>query len=207
LKIVLATTNAHKVRELKALLRTLKAGSRSAPFNFDLYTLLNFPDYQPPEETGKTFEENATLKAVHAARALNSFTIADDSGLVVPALGGEPGIFSARYAGPNASDKENRKKLLERMRGIHNRSAYFECAIAFASPGGLIKCVKGAAEGVILEAERGGLGFGYDPLFMKHDYNQTFAELQEAVKNKISHRGKALQKLALILESTDFTAA
>ena len=192
MKIVLATTNTHKVRELKELLRHL---------NFDIYTLLDFPDYKQPAENGKSFEENASLKAVHAAKSLNAHTIADDSGLIVPALNGEPGIFSARYASPNASDRENRKKLLEKMQKVHNRAAYFECSIAFAAPEGLIRCVKGTAEGFIAEQERGGHGFGYDPLFVKHDYNQTFAELPEATKNKISHRAKALQKLLLLLES------
>ena len=192
MKLILATQNAHKVRELKALLRHL---------DFDLYTLMDFPNYEPLQEDGSSFEEIATKKAIHAAKELGGYAIADDSGLVVPAIGGEPGIFSARFAGAHASDKDNRKKLLEKMRHVHNRSAYFECAIALASPEGLIKCVKGTAEGEILESERGGHGFGYDPLFMKHDYNQTFAELPEATKNKISHRAKALQKLLIVLES------
>ncbi|MCH9610234.1 MAG: dITP/XTP pyrophosphatase [Chlamydiales bacterium] len=192
MKLILATTNAHKARELKALLKHL---------DYDIYTLMDFPDYVPPEETGKTFEENATLKAESAAKALGEFVVADDSGLVVPAINGEPGIYSARYAGEGASDKENRKRLLERMHNVHNRAAYFECAIALASPEGLVRCVRGTAEGEILEQERGGHGFGYDPLFVKHDYNQTFAELPEATKNKISHRAKALQKLLLVLES------
>ena len=192
MKVVLATENAHKVREIKALIRHL---------DIDIYTLLDFPNYNPPPETGNSFEEIAIKKAVSAAKELNMYAIADDSGLVVPAIGGEPGIFSARYAAPNASDKENRLKLLERMKNVHNRTAYFDCAIAFAAPSGLIKCVKGSVEGTIIEHAKGGHGFGYDPLFVKHEYNQTFAELPEATKNRISHRAKALQKLLILLES------
>lgn len=192
--LVIATQNPHKVREIRSILRRLK--------HFELYSLLDFPKYIPPEETGNTFEENAILKAVHAAAALNKWTIADDSGLVVPAIGGAPGVYSARYAGPKVTDKDNRRKLLKEMEKLEElgRSAYFECAIALASPDGLKKCVRGIAEGVILTEERGGNGFGYDPLFLKHDYNQTFAEMDENLKNQISHRAKALEKLRFALE-------
>ncbi len=192
MKLLLATGNTHKVRELRTFLKNL---------NFDVYTFHDFPEYQAPPEDGLTFEENAIKKATDAAQKLNMHAIADDSGLVVPALKGAPGVFSARYAGPNACDKDNRKKLLAEMANLSGmaRSAYFECAIAFASPEKLIKCVKGTAEGMVAEEERGGSGFGYDPLFIKHDYNKTFAEMPEETKNKISHRGKALQKLLLVL--------
>ena len=170
---------------------------------FDILSLLNFSNYQPPEETGKSFEENAILKAVHAASHLNILTLADDSGLVVPALNGEPGIFSSRYAGPDVSDKENRQKLLEKMKDLtgHQRSAHFFCALALADPNGLKKCVTGTCEGVIVEKERGGNGFGYDPLFLKNDYGKTFSELEEETKNRISHRRKAVDKILLVLES------
>jgi len=193
--LLIATTNAHKVREMRTLLRTFK--------NFDLYTLLDFPNYRPPEEDGSSFEEIAIKKATDAASKLSIATLADDSGLVVPALGGRPGIFSARFAGLNATDKENRHLLLKEMSHLEGigRNAYFECAIAFAVPQGLKKSVRGTVEGYLLGKERGRHGFGYDPLFVKHDYNQTFAELEESVKNRISHRGKALQKLLIYLES------
>ena len=107
MEIIIATTNGHKIREIRSLLKSLG--------RFDFFSLNDFPDYTPPEETGKTFEENAILKAVHAAKTLGKWAIADDSGLVVPALEGAPGVFSARYSGQGASDKDNRKKLLQQM--------------------------------------------------------------------------------------------
>lgn len=187
--LLLATTNGHKIREMRALLRPLGC--------FDLYSLLDFPDYEPPEETGLTFEENGSIKALHAAKRFNKWTIADDSGLVVPALKGEPGVYSARYAGLGSTDKENRKKLLVAMKDLEGieRTAYFECCIVLASPKRIERVVTGTCEGTVTKEERGGNGFGYDPLFVKHDYNQTFGELDEALKNQISHRAKALQKL------------
>jgi XTP/dITP diphosphohydrolase len=193
--LVLATQNGHKIREIRSFLKSLK--------RLDVYSLLDFPDYAPPPETGETFEANARLKAEHAARVLDKWALADDSGLVVPALNDAPGVYSARYAGENASDKDNRKKLLkemERLDGVR-RSAYFECCIALASQEGVRKVVKGTCEGMIIEEKRGGNGFGYDSLFVKYDYNQTFAELSESVKNRISHRAKALEKIFLTLES------
>lgn len=194
-ELVIASTNVHKVREFRNM---LKPYSR-----FDLLSLCDFTDYTPPEETGKTFEENACLKAEHAAKALNRWVIADDSGLVVPALSGAPGVYSARYAGNDATDFENRKKLLEQMMHLmdDDRQAFFECCIALASPEGLKKCVKGTCEGVLLTKDRGGGGFGYDSLFVKHGYSKSFAEIGDSVKNRISHRRKALDKLALSLES------
>ncbi len=193
--LVIASTNIHKVREFKTMLKGYP--------RFDLLSLNDFPDYVPPEETGSTFEENATLKAVHAAQTLNRWVIADDSGLVVPALNGSPGIYSARYAGNDATDLENRKKLLEEMQHLmdEDRQAFFECAIALAAPSGLKKCVKGTCEGTLLPKDRGGGGFGYDSLFVKHGYSKTFAEIGESVKHRISHRRKALDKLVLSLES------
>jgi len=174
------------------------------PFpRFDLLSLCDFPQYIPPEETGQTFEENAILKAVHAAKALHRWVIADDSGLVVPSLNGAPGVYSARFAGKNATDSDNRKKLLEQMQHLldDDRSAYFECCIAIATPMGLKKVTRGTCEGTLLTQERGGSGFGYDPLFVKHGYSKTFAELEEATKNRISHRRKALDKFLLSIDS------
>jgi XTP/dITP diphosphohydrolase len=193
--LLIASTNGHKIREIRALLKPLK--------KFDLYSLLDFPLYIQPEERGKTFEENARFKALHAAKALNKWAIADDSGLVVPALAGAPGVYSARYAGAHASDKENRKKLLQEMAQLEGieRSAYFECCIALASSEGVKNIFRGVCEGTITTEERGSKGFGYDSLFLKHDYSQTFGELDESLKNQVSHRGKALEKLKLILEN------
>lgn len=191
IELVLATTNIHKIREFKAM---LKANSR-----LDLRSLSDFPDYTPPPETGSTFEENATLKAVHAANHLKRWVLADDSGLVVPALGGIPGVYSARYAGNDATDAENRKKLLEAMQHLleEDRHAYYETCLVLAHPSGIKKVVRGICEGTLLLAERGGGGFGYDTLFVKHGYNKTFAELDEPTKNRVSHRRKAIDKLLL----------
>lgn len=195
MKLIIASKNVHKIREIRAIIK------KNA--NWDLYSLIDFPEYVPPTEIGTTFEENAILKATHAAKALNAWVLADDSGLVVPALNGEPGIHSSRYAGENATDKDNRKKLLEAMKHLkkEERSGYFECCIALASPDGLEKCACGRCEGIIIETERGGQGFGYDCIFKKHDYNKTFAQLEEEVKNRISHRRKALDKILIYLEN------
>lgn len=195
IELVLASTNLHKIGEFRAMLKPLR--------RFDLLSLSDFPQYVPPEETGKTFEENAILKAVHAAKTLNRWVLAEDSGLVVPALGGAPGIFSARYAGKDATDFDNRKKLLEEMRHLleEDRQAYYECCIALASPTGLKKCTRGTCEGTLLSQEKGGGGFGYDPIFVKQGYNKTFAEVGESVKNRVSHRRKALDKLLPFLEN------
>jgi XTP/dITP diphosphohydrolase len=143
------------------------------------------------------------LKAVHAANTLQRWVIADDSGLVVSALNGAPGVYSARYAGKDATDLDNRKKLLEQMQHIleEDRNAYYECCIVLASPSGLSKVTRGSCEGTIISSERGGSGFGYDPLFIKHGYNKTFAELEEATKNRVSHRRKALDKMFSFLET------
>jgi XTP/dITP diphosphohydrolase len=194
IELVVASTNAHKIREFKAMLKSLP---------YDVRSLLDFPSYVPPPETETTFEGNAQLKAVHAAHALNRWVIADDSGLVVPALGGAPGVYSARFAGDNATDLDNRKKLLGLMQHLldEDRNAYFECCIVLASPSGVKKSVSGICEGTLLTQERGGGGFGYDSLFIKHGYSKTFAELEESIKNRISHRRKAFDKILPHLES------
>jgi XTP/dITP diphosphohydrolase len=195
LELVIASTNIHKVREFRSMLKAFS--------HLDLLSLCDFPHYVPPEETGATFEENAILKATHAAKELNCWVIADDSGLVVPALDGAPGVFSARYAGDNATDLDNRKKLLDAMQHLleEDRQGFYECCIALASPEGLKKSVKGTCEGQLLLKERGGSGFGYDPLFVKHGYSKSFGELQESIKNRISHRRKALDKMLLSIEA------
>lgn len=194
MEIVIASHNLHKIREFRDMFSPLKG--------LDCLSLLNFPDYKSPEEIGKTFKENAIAKALHAAKELNKWVIADDSGLVVPALGGAPGIFSRRYASDDATDAENRHKLLTVMRDMDNlhRSAYFECCLALASPEGLKKSVTGTCEGFIITEERGRNGFGYDSVFVKSEYDKTFAELDEATKNRVSHRRKAVEKILPTLE-------
>lgn len=199
IEIVIASTNTHKIREFRDMLKNIP--------NLDILSLNDFPEYVPPEETGSTFEENAIFKAVSAAKNLNRFVIADDSGLVVPALKGAPGVYSARFAGSHATDLDNRKKLLSEMANFvdEERNAYFECCIVLASPTGVEKAVKGICEGTIAMHDKGGSGFGYDPIFMKHGYNKSFAELGDAVKNRVSHRRKSLDKLLPFLEALCIT--
>jgi len=195
MELVLATHNVHKIREFRKMLVDLSG--------MDISSLLQYPKCRLPEETGNSFEENARIKALHAAKELGKLVLADDSGLVVPALNGAPGIFSARYAGKDAADQENCTKLLQQMHSFEDirRAAYFQCSLCLATPEGIVKEVTGFCEGMILEKEKGNGGFGYDPLFIKHDYDKTFAELSEETKNRISHRRKALEKLHSTLES------
>lgn len=198
MEIIIASHNGNKVREIREMLRSIR--------DTDFLSLHHFPKYVAPEETETTFEGNALLKARHAAKELNKWVLADDSGLVVPRLQGAPGVYSRRYSGENATDLENRRKLLIAMKdftGIE-RSAYFECCLALCSPDGYEKCVTGICEGHILTEERGRNGFGYDALFVKHGYDKTFAEISDDVKSRISHRYKAFEKLILILETLKY---
>jgi XTP/dITP diphosphohydrolase len=188
-KIVLATGNLGKVRELKAVL---------ANFDLDIMpqSAFNVPE---AEETGLTFVENALLKARNAASHTGLPALADDSGLVVDALGGAPGIYSARYAGPGAGDRANIDKLLAKLRDVaaERRTARFVCALALlhhpADPTPLI--CQGSWEGIILTEPHGEGGFGYDPIFFVPTENRTAAELEPAIKNRLSHRGQALAQL------------
>jgi XTP/dITP diphosphohydrolase len=193
MKLVIASHNIHKVREFRALLKDFE--------HLDIFSLRDFPTYTPPEETEATFEENVKIKALDAAEKLKCFVLADDSGLIVPALNGEPSVVSARYAGANASDAENREKLISKLKSLpeEKRLGYFECWIALASDSGLHKIVSGLCEGQLLVQPRGSNGFGYDSLFLKYDYSKTFAELEGELKNRISHRRKAFDKLASTL--------
>jgi len=194
IQIVIASRNVHKIREYREIFRSIS--------DFDILSLLDFPEYVPLKEEGKSFKENAVNKAVFAAKTLNKLVIGDDSGLVVPSLNGKPGIYSSRYAGENASDSDNRKKLLQEMEGFEGdkRRDYCESCIALASAEGLKNSSCATCEGMILKEGRGGGGFGYDPLFVKHEYSKTFAELDSSIKNKISHRRKALDKIMPYLE-------
>ena len=182
--IVVATRNAHKVDEYRKLL----AGQ-----NVELKSLLDYPGFPGVEETGKSFRENASIKALAACRYCDVPAFADDSGLEVEALDGCPGIYSARYA---ATDPERIAKLLEELKGESNRRARFVCAIAIAINGEVIESFEGEVRGVITEAPRGEGGFGYDPVFQPDNYDQTFGEMDPELKNRISHRAAAF-KLAL----------
>lgn len=195
MEIVLATTNLHKIREFRDMLKRFG--------HIDVLTLLNFPDYVPLPEHGASFKEIAHSKAQHASEALDKFVLADDSGLVVPALNGSPGIHSRRYAGEEATDAENRHKLLAAMSHLEDsqRTAYFECCLVLTSPKGVVKSVTGTCEGRILSGERGRNGFGYDSIFVKHEYDKTFAEMDEVTKNRVSHRYKAFEKLIPAFET------
>lgn len=192
--IVVATKNRNKIREIKDLLKDLPVNVLS----------LDDGDWQIPQivEDGKTFRENAVKKAKIVAEITGKITLADDSGLEVDALGGQPGIYSARFAGENATDRENNLKLLNLMKDVPSdrRGAQFRCVIAIASPDGRVDVVEGVCRGDIGFSEKGGGGFGYDPIFIPAGYNKTFAELGMTTKNKISHRGKALEKAKLVLE-------
>ncbi len=193
MELFVATRNRNKVRELEALLKDT------------MLTLCSYRDFKDlPEvpEEGKTFRENAAAKAVTLAKRTRLLTIADDSGLEVDALDGRPGVMSARYAGPDATDKENNEKLLAELEGVPDarRTARFRCAIALATPEKLIAVVEGVCEGLITTEERGTEGFGYDPLFIKKDYAKTFAELSLELKNRVSHRALALEKALMAIE-------
>nr|WP_253264079.1 XTP/dITP diphosphatase [Geobacillus sp. DSP4a] len=163
----------------------------------DVKSLLDFPDVPDVEETGSTFAENARLKAEAISRRFGCPVIADDSGLVVDALGGRPGVYSARYAGEDKNDARNIAKLLHELEGVpmEQRTARFHCALAVAIPGRPTAVVEAACEGYIAEAPRGEGGFGYDPVFYLPEKGKTMAELTPEEKNEISHRAKALAKL------------
>lgn len=191
--LVLATQNKHKIREMRLFLKPIKG--------LEIYTLADFPGLDLPPESGTSFGENAKIKAEYVAKVTGKLSLGEDSGLVVPALNGAPGVYSARYAGLNASEKDNRTKLLKEMSPLKDdmRFAYFQCSLVLASPEGYMREVVGLCEGRIIKEERGGNGFGYDSLFIKNDYNKTFAQLHENVKNQVSHRAKALEKMSVIL--------
>lgn len=187
MRVVLASGNLHKAEEIEG----------SLPSSFELLLQSEFA-VESVEETGTTFVENALIKAKHAAQITGLPVIADDSGICVEALGGEPGIFSARYAGSNASDQENVKKLLAAMRSTEDRRAYFYCVLVYMENAGDPTPLIAEARwsGRITDTPAGDGGFGYDPVFLPNDAERTAAELSATEKNRMSHRGKALVHLA-----------
>lgn len=192
MKVIIASHNQGKIKEFMELF---------APLDMEVQSLLDFPELAEVEETGVTFEANARLKAEQIAKELNCIALADDSGLVVPALNGEPGIYSARYSGEPKDDTRNNQKLLARLSEEEStdRSAYFVSCIVVAHPKMDSLVVEGRAHGEILEELRGVEGFGYDPLFYVASENSTFAEIPLSIKNKISHRANATAQLLDLL--------
>lgn len=188
MKVVLATRNMGKVKEIKQILRGL---------DLDILTLNDFPEVPSIIEDGKTFKENAVKKARFVAEHLNMPSIADDSGLEVNAFNKRPGILSARYAGENATDEDNNRKLLKELNDIppEKREACYRCVVALVFPSGEEETAEGSCNGFIALEPKGAGGFGYDPLFYIPEYGMTMAELPPEIKNRISHRGKAFAKL------------
>ena len=184
--LVLATRNEGKIAEFKTFFPGLPMAMKS---------LNDFGFIPGVAEDGKTFEDNAYKKAHCTARVLGFPALADDSGLVVEALGGQPGVFSARYAGEGAGDEANIRKLLKAMEGVSDRRAAFECVIAIAVPRGPALIYEGRCEGEIAREQIGKNGFGYDPIFFYPPLGKTFAELSREEKNRVSHRGKAMAEL------------
>jgi XTP/dITP diphosphohydrolase len=174
------TSNKGKLREFQMAAPDFEIRPISAP---------------PPEEHGDTFEENARIKALYYGSKVNGWVFADDSGLEVDALGGDPGVHSARYAGPDATDRDNNDLLLKNLRGVKDRTARFVCVIALVKDGAVVKTFRGAVEGRIIDDERGPHGFGYDPMFYYEPFGCTFGEASDQQKISVSHRGQALRAM------------
>lgn len=183
-RLIVASGNAHKLREIAEIFTEYEVLSQKQ-MGFDVDV----------EETGTTFAENALIKARAASKALGLPTLADDSGLCVEALGGEPGVYSARYSGGHGNDQSNRNLLLKKLEGAENRRAYFACALALVYPNGDVLTAEGRTYGTILEKEEGEGGFGYDCIFESEDLKKSFGVATAGEKNSVSHRFRALQSL------------
>lgn len=192
MKLIIASNNAHKLTEMKAIL---------APFFDDVQSMREAGIEHETVEDGATFLDNAVKKARELAEISGCCAIADDSGLCVDALGGAPGVYSARFSGVHGDDAANRRKLLEELDGVENRAAHFSCAIALVWPDGKVVTAEDALYGWIAHDERGTNGFGYDSLFLLPERGVRTAEISPAEKNAISHRGKALRQLVKKLET------
>ncbi|WP_432820971.1 XTP/dITP diphosphatase [Trichloromonas sp.] len=192
MELLVATRNAGKLKEIRRLLGDL---------GIEVKGLDAFPELPEVEEDGDTFAANAIKKAETVAALTGLATLADDSGLEVAELGGQPGVRSARYAGEQATDADNNRKLLAALAGVpaERRQGAFRCAMALARPGQESRVFHGRVEGIMLDAARGDGGFGYDPLFLVREYGKTMAELPLDVKNRISHRGQALRQVVEFL--------
>ncbi|ANZ58321.1 non-canonical purine NTP pyrophosphatase, RdgB/HAM1 family [Fructilactobacillus lindneri] len=188
-ELVIASKNQNKIREFKEMLE---------PMGFQIKSIQDFNDIPDINETGKSFEENATIKARIVSKSLNIPVLADNSGLVVPSINGEPGIYSARYAGDH-DDQANNEKLLKRLLHSDDRNAYFHTSLVLMKPNGEKLHVTGIISGEILKTPKGNNGFGYDPLFFVVGKEKTLAEMTDSEKNEISHRGRALAKLSGVI--------
>ena len=187
MKLILASNNAHKLAEMKAIL---------APYFDEIVSMGEAGIEHETVEDGKTFMENAVKKARELAEISGQAAIADDSGICVDALAGGPGVFSARFAGVHGDDKANNALLLKELEGEHDRGAHYTCAIALAWPDGRLLTAEDYLYGEIADDQRGTNGFGYDPLFFDPNYGLTYGELAPEIKNEISHRGEALRAFA-----------
>jgi XTP/dITP diphosphohydrolase len=198
IELVVATRNRHKTCEVQDILGP----------EFNVRDLGSYPHVSEMRESGTSFEENAKLKALAASKKLPALLIADDSGLEVDALGGAPGIYSARYAGANATERDKIDKLLRELVRVRatddRRRARFRCVVALARNGNLLGTFQGIVEGKIANEARGDCGFGYDPIFVPEGFERTFGELPTEVKNAVSHRAKAIRALANRLRGLEF---
>ena len=195
MKLILATRNRGKIQEITQLLQDLR---------LEIQSCFDFPEIPEVVEDGQTFRDNATKKAETVCTATRLPTLADDSGLEIDALGNKPGVQSSRFAGPECDDRKNIHKVLDLLKHIpeDRRQARFRCVIALAQPGQATKTVEGECAGIIAFEPRGTAGFGYDPIFIVPEYNKTFAELGEDVKNRLSHRARALTLAKQLLMET-----
>jgi XTP/dITP diphosphohydrolase len=195
MELVIASRNSQKVLEIKNILKTL------CP-KIILLSFFDFPSFCPNQTKGASFEEDSRLKASHAAAILKKVCLADASGIIVPALAKQGSQALCPYQNGKDSASQQTKKLLDDMKALKEfeRSAYLECSLAVASPSGLLKSATGRCEGMITEQERGRITFAFDTIFMKYDYNQTLGELPPSIKERISHRRKALECLAPYIE-------
>ncbi len=189
-RLILATRNAHKTAEIRAMIGGC----------FEILNATEFPDFPEIEETGDSFLENARLKAEGISARIEGWVLSDDSGLEVDALGGAPGVWSSSYGGEEGNHGKNNSRLLQEMAGKPDRSARFRCTMVLARDGREVAHFSGCVEGRLVEALHGSGGFGYDPLFIPAGHDATFAELGEVVKNSLSHRSRALEQVVAYLD-------
>ncbi|MFT4175406.1 MAG: RdgB/HAM1 family non-canonical purine NTP pyrophosphatase [Luteolibacter sp.] len=189
-RLVIATRNAHKTGEIRAMIGD----------SFEVVDATAFPEFPQIEETGTTFLENARLKAEGISREIEGWVLSDDSGLEVDALGGAPGVWSSSFGGEEGNHAKNNARLMSEMAGKSPRTARFRCTMVLARDGREVANFSGTVEGRLIEELRGAKGFGYDPLFIPDGYHETFAELGDEVKNRLSHRSRALAQVMEFLK-------